>query len=78
MFTPARPPMARCRAISQRRVCGRVFDFRVGETIHTENSYKFTVEAFGALARGSGWTPVASWTDPKGYFSVQAMVAADR
>src|SRR5262245_30008064 len=60
------------------RVAGRVIDFRVGETIHTENSYKFTVEAFGALARGSGWTPVASWTDPKGYFSVQALVAAER
>jgi dimethylhistidine N-methyltransferase len=60
------------------RVCGRVIDFRAGETIHTENSYKFTVEAFGALARGSGWTPVANWTDPKSYFSVQALVAADR
>jgi dimethylhistidine N-methyltransferase len=60
------------------RVCGRVIDFRVGETIHTENSYKFTIEAFGALARGSGWTPIAGWSDPKGYFSVQALVAADR
>lgn len=57
------------------RVGGRVFDFRVGETIHTENSYKYTVEAFGALARGSGWTPLAAWSDPKNYFSVQAMVA---
>jgi len=26
-----------------------------------------------AMARGSGWTPVAAWTDPKGYFSVQAL-----
>jgi dimethylhistidine N-methyltransferase len=58
------------------RVLGRTIEFRAGETIHTENSYKYTVESFGALARGSGWTPVAGWSDPLGYFSVQALVAA--
>jgi dimethylhistidine N-methyltransferase len=55
------------------RVAGRSFEFRGGETIHTENSYKYTVESFTAMARGSGWTPVASWTDANGYFSVQAL-----
>ena len=55
------------------RVAGRSFEFRAGETIHTENSYKYTLESFGAMARGSGWTPVAAWTDPKGYFAVQAL-----
>ncbi len=40
------------------RVAGRMIEFRAGETIHTENSYKYTLEAFGALARGSGWKPV--------------------
>ena len=59
------------------RVCGRVIEFRAGETIHTENSYKYTLESFGALARGSGWTPVAVWTDADRYFSVQALVAQD-
>jgi dimethylhistidine N-methyltransferase len=59
------------------RVLGRTIEFRAGETIHTENSYKYTVDSFGALARGSGWTPVAGWTDPKGYFSVQALMAAE-
>ena len=53
-----------------------MIEFRAGETIHTENSYKYTVESFGALARGAGWTPVAAWTDPDGYFSVQALAAA--
>jgi dimethylhistidine N-methyltransferase len=57
------------------RVAGRSFEFRAGETIHTENSYKYTLESFGAMARGSGWTPVAAWTDPKAYFSVQALKA---
>ena len=57
-------------------VLGRTIEFRAGETIHTENSYKYTVESFRALARGSGWTPLAAWTDAKGYFSVQALTCA--
>jgi dimethylhistidine N-methyltransferase len=59
------------------RVAGRTIDFRAGETIHTENSYKYTLESFGALARGAGWTPAAVWTDRDGYFSVQALRAQD-
>jgi dimethylhistidine N-methyltransferase len=55
------------------RVCGECIDFRAGETIHTESSYKYSVESFGALARGAGWTPVAVWTDPDCYFSVHAL-----
>lgn len=54
------------------KVCGETIDFRVGETIHTENSYKYSVESFGALARGNGWTPLAVWKDPENLFSVQA------
>jgi dimethylhistidine N-methyltransferase len=55
------------------KVAGRSFEFRGGETIHTENSYKYTPEAFGAMARGAGWTPVAVWTDANGYFAVHAL-----
>ncbi len=51
--------------------------FRAGESIHTESSYKYSIERFTALARGSGWTPRASWTDPAGMFSVHALVASD-
>jgi dimethylhistidine N-methyltransferase len=58
------------------RVGGRIIEFRGGETIHTESSYKYTIESFGALARGCGFTPVARWTDEQGYFSVQALVVA--
>ena len=57
------------------RVCGRSIEFRAGETIHTENSYKYTLGSFGALARGSGWKPLAAWTDPNKYFSVHALAA---
>jgi dimethylhistidine N-methyltransferase len=53
------------------RVNGATIDFRAGETIHTENSYKYTIESFQALARGSGWSPLKVWTD--GLFSVHAL-----
>ncbi len=51
----------------------RVVAFAAGETIHTESSYKYTVESFQALAATAGWSPAAVWTDPKGYFSLHAL-----
>jgi dimethylhistidine N-methyltransferase len=59
------------------RVLGRNFSFRAGETIHTENSYKYSLERFTALALGAGWIPRKSWTDSAGMFSVHALIAAD-
>jgi dimethylhistidine N-methyltransferase len=59
------------------RVLGRSFSFRAGESIHTENSYKYSFDRFTALARGSGWTPRETWTDGAGMFAVHALVAAD-
>jgi L-histidine Nalpha-methyltransferase len=50
---------------------GVVIDFRPGETIHTENSYKYTVESFRRLARASGWSPFGVFTD--GMFSVHML-----
>ncbi len=57
------------------RVLDHTATFRTGETIHTESSYKYSIERFTTLARGSGWTPRASWTDPDEMFSVHALVA---
>jgi uncharacterized SAM-dependent methyltransferase len=59
------------------RLLGTNLAFRAGESIHTESSYKYSIERFNALARGSGWTPRASWTDPAGMFSVHALVASE-
>jgi dimethylhistidine N-methyltransferase len=59
------------------RILGRSFSFRSGESIHTESSYKYSLDRFAALARGSGWTPKASWTDPDGMFSVHALMASE-
>jgi dimethylhistidine N-methyltransferase len=58
------------------KVAGECFDFRAGETIHTENSYKYSVESLGALARGVGWMPAGAWTDGDKYFSIQAFTFA--
>ncbi len=57
------------------RLLGRNVSFRAGESIHTENSYKYSIDRFGALARGSGWTPKQSWTDANGMFAVYALRA---
>lgn len=59
------------------RVDGRAITFRAGETIHTENSYKYTPASFAALARAAGWRTVQSWRDAQGLFSVHALRLAD-
>ena len=59
------------------KVAGESIDFRAGETIHTENSYKYSVESLGALARGAGWQQAGVWTDERAYFSIQAFTLAD-
>ncbi|MGE5522353.1 MAG: L-histidine N(alpha)-methyltransferase [Rhodospirillaceae bacterium] len=56
-------------------IAGKTFDFRRGETIHTENSYKYTIDGFQALASGAGFSPQACWSDPARYFSVHYLVA---
>ncbi len=58
------------------RVAGECFEFRAGETIHTENSYKYSPESLAALARGVGWQPAGVWTDARKYFSIQAFTLA--
>jgi dimethylhistidine N-methyltransferase len=52
------------------RLAGRSFAFTAGEQLHTEFSYKYTIEGFQALARLAGYHPEAVWTDPRDYFSV--------
>lgn len=53
---------------------GRRFTMRAGETIHTENSYKYSVAQFQALARCSGWKPARVWTDTDELFSVHELI----
>ncbi len=55
------------------RVLGRDFAFAAGERIHTENSHKYSVDEFQALAHSAGWTPVQSWTDADRLFSLHLL-----
>jgi dimethylhistidine N-methyltransferase len=57
------------------RLCGRTISFAAGESIHTENSYKYSIPRFGALARTSGWRIDTTWTDVRSMFSVHALRA---
>lgn len=54
-------------------VAGRRFRFRTGESIHTENSYKYTIPGFHDLAARAGWSAIEAWTDPAELFSVHAL-----
>lgn len=51
-------------------LAGRRFRFAAGERLHTEYSYKYTVDGFQALARDAGYQSEAVWTDLRRYFSV--------
>jgi dimethylhistidine N-methyltransferase len=55
------------------RVAGRGFAFAEGESIHTENSYKYTLDSLRALAARAGWASVEAWTDREELFSVHAL-----
>jgi dimethylhistidine N-methyltransferase len=58
------------------RVGGEIFSFAEGETIHTESSYKYTVDEFADLAESAGFKQVSIWTDPDNFFSVQYLQVA--
>ena len=47
-----------------------VITFRKGETIHTENSYKYSQEKFKELSFRAGYKTIKAWTDPNLYFGV--------
>jgi dimethylhistidine N-methyltransferase len=57
------------------RACNKSFEFWRGETIHTENSYKYTVDTFRSRALGAGWTHAATFLDERNHFSVHALRA---
>jgi dimethylhistidine N-methyltransferase len=44
--------------------------FEAGERIHTENSYKYSIEEFGALLRRAGFRSVTAWTDQRNWFAL--------
>ena len=52
------------------------FPLKINETIHTENSYKYTVEEFQTLAKSASFVPTAVWVDKNRLFSVHLLTRA--
>lgn len=56
---------------------GEELEFAAGESIHTENSHKYTRASFAALAGQAGWRLDAFLTDPDALFAVSVLVPSD-
>jgi dimethylhistidine N-methyltransferase len=54
-------------------IAGRAFEFAEGDSVHTEDSYKYSLAGFQDLARLSGWEPRQAWTDDEQRFSVHLL-----
>lgn len=66
--------------ISTRRqtvdIDGHTFEFSAGDSIHTENSYKYTNQSFRRLAADAGFDPVNCWMDPGRLFGLHLLEVA--
>jgi uncharacterized SAM-dependent methyltransferase len=63
------------RAAQTVRLDGVRFTFAPGETIHTENSYKYAAPRLMGMAQAAGWRQAALWTDPRRWFAVAVLEA---
>ena len=61
------------RVAQQVSLQGQTFHFAEGETIHTENSYKYSVAEFRDLASGAGFTTDTVWVDADRLFSLHLL-----
>lgn len=57
------------------RALSQVFRFGKGETIHTENSYKYSIGQLDTMFRATGLRLVRRWLDDRGWFSVNLLQA---
>ena len=57
------------------RVCelDEAYVFEAGETIHTENSHKYSQEAFSGLVKAAGFAVARTWTDSRNWFAVSLL-----
>ena len=58
------------RRAQQVRVAGVTLRFSEGDSIHTENCYKHSLEGFVALAMAAGWEAPRMWTDAGATFAL--------
>ena len=59
-------------------VLGRSFAMKRGETIHTENSHKYTPDQVRLLLQAAGWAPIRLWSDPSDDFLLVLARAAEQ
>jgi dimethylhistidine N-methyltransferase len=52
------------------KVSGRSFEFKAGQSIHTENSHKYGARGARVLLLAGGWTPIGEWEDDGEDFSI--------
>jgi L-histidine Nalpha-methyltransferase len=65
------------RRVQTVRLNGHAVRFEQGQTLHTENSHKYTVPRFQRLAEDAGFRPGPVWCDDEGLFSVHWLQAPD-
>lgn len=78
-FYQAQAQRVEMHLVSARRqivhVDGYAFEFAEGQSLHTENSYKYTIEGFWEMAQRAGFAPGPVWTDAQRRFSVHWLAA---
>jgi dimethylhistidine N-methyltransferase len=57
-------------------ISGEEIDFAEGQTIHTENSYKYTPELFGRIAGDAGWEIETAWISREQPFAIYLLRAS--
>jgi len=65
-----------CKNSQTVSIGNNVFNLEQGESIHTENSYKYSISEFHSLAREAGFTNENTWTDIDGLFSIHYLRAS--
>lgn len=60
----------RSRTEQRVNVAGESFTFAEGETIHTENSYKYHPDEFEAVTEAAGWQRESLWLADHGIFAI--------
>ncbi len=58
------------------QIADKSFDVQADELIHTENSHKYTLDGFSALAAKAGYASEARWTDAENLFSIHYLTVA--
>ncbi|MGB8477412.1 MAG: L-histidine N(alpha)-methyltransferase [Acidobacteriaceae bacterium] len=68
---------SRCNQMVHVELLHRNFGFKRGESIHTENSYKFSPEQVEEMLQKSGYVLEQSWYDDKRWFGVHLARVVD-